>query len=74
VRVIAVSYKPEQGGFAASETGQAANHTDCLPADWTEGQVRIYSWQDWNTPIYHTYLKESYHHYRRILAELPETP
>jgi hypothetical protein len=74
VRLLAVSYKPAQNGLAASGTGQAANHTDCLPVGFNAGQVKAYSWQDWDTPIYHTFLKESYHYYRRILAELPETP
>jgi hypothetical protein len=72
--MIAVSYKPGQGSLVACETGKKANHTDRFPADWNEDRVGIYSWQDWDTPVYHTYLKQSYHHYRRTLAELPETP
>lgn len=74
VRVLAVSYKPDRDSLTASGTGRTADHTDSLPADLREDQVKRYSWRDWNTPIYHTYLKESYHQYRRILAELPETP
>jgi hypothetical protein len=74
VRLIAISYRPDPESLAASGTGRTANHADSLPADLREDAVRTYSWPDWNTPIYHTFLKESYHQYRRILAELPETP
>jgi hypothetical protein len=72
IRVIALSYKPDGDRLTAAPTGRATNHTDCLPFILHEDQVKLYSWQGWNTPIYHTYLKESYHQYRRILAELPE--
>jgi hypothetical protein len=72
IRVIALSYKPDGDRLTATPTGRATNHTDCLPFVMHEDQVKLYSWQGWNTPIYHTYLKESYHQYRRILAELPE--
>jgi hypothetical protein len=74
VRLVAVSYKPAQEELAATATGLGANHTDCLPADFRDNRIKAYSWQGWNTPVYHTFLKESYHQYRRSLAELPETP
>jgi hypothetical protein len=59
VRLIAVSYKPAPDGLTALSTGLTANHTDCFPSDWRDDQVKVYSWQDWNTPIYHTYLKRA---------------
>jgi len=74
IRLLVVSYRPEENSLAASGTGLTTNHTDSLPAALREDQLKNYAWHDWNTPIYHTFLKESYHQYRRILAELPERP
>lgn len=71
VRLVAVSYKPAGDSLSAAITGRGPNHTDCLPEDFRKVSVRKYSWQGWETPVYHTYLKESYHSYRRILADLP---
>ncbi len=72
IRVLAISYKPDDGGVAAQPTGRPQNHTDCLPAECTASAVRTYSWEGWETPLYHTFLKESYFRYREILQRIPE--
>ena len=74
VRMVAVSYKPSGYGLTAAPTRRGSGHTDCLPADFRNERIKAYSWEGWDTPVYHTYLKESYHSYRRILAELPGMP
>jgi hypothetical protein len=73
IRVVALSYKPGDG-LSAAPTGASAAHTDCFPSAWTEDRVKRYVWHDWNTPVYHTYVKESYHSYGRVLAGIPEFP
>lgn len=72
IRTLAVSYQPQEGEFAARRTGRASNHTDSLPAGLASDHVNTYSWDEWNTPIYHTYLKESYYRYQKILQTIPE--
>ncbi len=72
IGILAVSYRPEDGGVAAVPTGGQQNHTDCLPAGLAAGTVRTYSWKGWETPIYHTFLKESYYRYRQALQRIPE--
>ncbi len=72
VRLLALSYKPEEGKLVAHRTGGAANHTDCLPVELTAAQVKTYSWNGWEAPIFHTFLKESYYHYQKVLQAIPE--
>lgn len=74
IRMVALSYKPGGAGPAAAATGAASRRTDCLPASWSEDAVKRYTWEEWNTPVFHTFLKESYHLFGRVLAELPEFP
>jgi len=74
IGLLAVSYKPEANSFAARKTGKPANHTDNLPAELTAAQIKTYTWDGWETPVYHTYLKESYYRYQHILQSIPETP
>jgi hypothetical protein len=69
VGVLALSYKPAPGGPAAVRTGREHNAADVLPVD---GPPVLYAWEEWTTPLYHFSLKESYHRYRKALAELPE--
>ncbi len=72
VAVLALSYRPEDGGVTAVPTGGRQNHTDALPAGLAAPAVRIYSWEGWQTPLYHTFLKESYYRYRQALQRIPE--
>lgn len=74
IGLLAVSYKPAGVGLTAAATGRRANHTDCFPAVFQDNRIRTYTWHGWNTPVYHTFLKESYYHYGRVLAELGDTP
>ncbi len=72
VRVLAFSYRPRKGSAAAEETGARTNITDSLPERLVPGDVRLYSWDPWVTPVYHTYLKKSYHLYKDALSRIPE--
>ena len=72
IRVLAVSYKPDDAGVTARRTGMLQNHADCLPAELTASTIRSYSWEGWETPLYHTFLKESYFRYQKILKRIPE--
>ncbi len=72
IRILAISYKPEEGKLVAHGTGGASNHTDCLPVKLAPPQVRKYSWNGWETPIYHSFLKESYYRYQKVLQAIPE--
>jgi hypothetical protein len=69
IGLLALSYKPAPGGLTAVRTGKEHNAADVLPI---EGRPASYTWEGWTTPIYHLGLKESYHHYRKALAEIPE--
>lgn len=71
IRILAVSFKPESGQLFARDTGLPSRITDSLPERLGRENVRTYSWEDWEAPVYHTYLKESYHVYRKVLAKLP---
>jgi tetratricopeptide (TPR) repeat protein len=72
IRTLAISYQPEEGEFVSHKTGRTSNHTDNLPAVLAPEHIKTYSWDEWNTPIYHTYLKESYYIYQKILQTIPE--
>jgi hypothetical protein len=72
IGILAVSYRPEIGGITAQPTEQPQNHTDSLPAGFAASAVRTYSWAGWETPLYHTFLKESYFRYRQVLQRIPE--
>lgn len=71
IGVLAVSYKPERGKLSARATGRGPNITDSLPAKLTSDDMRSYSWEEWENPVYHTYLKESYHTFGKTLAAIP---
>jgi hypothetical protein len=73
VRVLAFSYRPRKGSTVAEETGAATNLTDSLPERLVPGNVRLYSWDPWITPAYHTYLKKSYYRYQEALSRIPES-
>jgi len=72
ISVFAVSYKPEDVGPAAQQTGLQTNHTDSLPAKLSAFTIKTYSWAGWDTPLYHLYLKESYYRYKEALQRIPE--
>jgi hypothetical protein len=72
ISLFAISYKPEDIGVTAQQTGLQANHTDSLPAKLSAFSIKTYSWAGWNTPLYHLYLKESYHRYKEDLQRIPE--
>jgi tetratricopeptide (TPR) repeat protein len=74
VRMLVVSYKPEAGGIAAQRSGLEQNQTDCLPGELTASSVRTYTWDRWETPLYHTFLKESYYRYKDLLQRIPGGP
>jgi hypothetical protein len=70
IRMLAVSYKPVKDALYAHSTGRRSNITDSLPAKLSRDEIRAYAWEGWGTPIFHTYLKESYHIYKRTLSAL----
>ncbi len=72
IRILAASYKPERGLLHAADTGGKQNIADTLPQSMTRDAVRAYTWEEYDTPLYHTYLKESYRAYKKILSEIPE--
>jgi hypothetical protein len=74
IRLVAISYQPEEGKLVARKTGRTDNRADSLPSVLLPEHVKTYSWDEWQTPIYHTYLKESYYYYQKILRTIPEAP
>jgi len=74
VRALALSYRPRKDSPAAGKTGGRTNITDSLPQRLVEENVALYSWDPWDTPVYHMYLKKSYHAYKEALSAIPETP
>jgi hypothetical protein len=74
IRMMAISYRPAKNYLHAENTGLASNITDSLPQNLTANQILTYSWNEWNSPIYHTYLKESYYKYKEFLSQIPEGP
>ena len=68
IRIVAVSFKPGVGCPGALDTGAGVNVTDTLPARLSAENVTVYSWDGWDTPLYHTFLKQSYYRYREVLA------
>jgi hypothetical protein len=72
IRCVAVSFKPEEGFLYARDTGLGDNATDTLPASLVPENISKYSWDGWNVPLYHTYLKQSYHLFRKTLAGMPD--
>ena len=72
VNIIAATFKPEKGGVAALATGLADSATDTLPEQFVAGRVKKHTWDAWETPVYHTYRKESFSEYKKALSEIPE--
>lgn len=74
IRVLALSYSPRKDSPAARKTGGRTNITDSLPQRLIAENVTLYSWDSWDTPIYHMRLKKSYFMYKEALSAIPETP
>ena len=73
VRALAVSCKPRKGQLLAMRTGMKHNATDHFPKRFTDpDDVMLYSWENWDTPVYHSYLKESYFKFKQTLSDIPE--
>jgi len=72
IRIIVVSYKPEKHSLLAVNTALPHNITDCLPEKFELGDVKTYSWKEWQTPVYHFYLKESYYIYKNALLNISD--
>lgn len=72
IRALALSYCPRKDS-ASRNTGGRTNITDSLPQRLVEENVTLYSWDPWDTPAYHMYLKKSYHEYKEALSAIPET-
>ncbi len=70
VRVLAASYKPVPGFPYAVATGGKQNITDSLPRRMTREAIPLYTWEEYTTPLYHTYLKESYGIYKNFLSKI----
>jgi hypothetical protein len=70
IKIIAASYKPENGQISAKGTGLKNNITDCLPQELKVENIKTYSWEEWETPLYHIYIKDSYNKYKKILSEI----
>jgi hypothetical protein len=72
IRIIALSYKPVKNQLYAENTSLMSNITDSFPQSLSAGNIPTYSWNDWITPVYHTYLKGSYYKYKEYLSQIPE--
>lgn len=68
IKIIACSYKPEEGYLFAKSTGLKSNITDCFPVNLNTENVKMYSWDDWDIPLYHMYMKDSYYKYKEALS------
>jgi hypothetical protein len=54
------------------KTGGKESITDSLPERFERKEVSTYSWDGWETPLYHTFLKESYAVCRDAFSRIPE--
>jgi hypothetical protein len=73
IKIIAVSYKPEEGQLFAEPTGKKNNITDHLPENIVMSKsIKTYSWNEWDIPIYHTYIKKSFFTYKEAISHIPE--
>jgi hypothetical protein len=72
IRIFVVSYRPEANRPTAHGTGRERNHTDCLPQELGAAHLKTYSWERWDTPLFHTYVKKSYYHVQKIFRTISE--
>lgn len=71
INVLAISYQPEENQLFAKKTGQKVNISDSFPENLRLEDIKKYTWEEWHTPIYHTFLKASYYKYRETLSGIP---
>jgi hypothetical protein len=67
IRMYAVSYKPSGKGFTPAYTRDRTGITDSLPAPLDRGRIKTFSWEPWDMPLYHTYLKPGAEIYKKYL-------
>lgn len=72
IHILVFSYQPEKGQWYAKKTGRDINITDSFPITLKREEIRKYTWEEWQTPIYHTYMKKSYFLYQEALRKIPE--
>lgn len=72
IRPLAVSYRPRKDSPAPEKGGMRPQAADSLPGRLDPRNVRLYSWDTWDTPSYHTYLKKSGDACKEILSAMPE--
>jgi len=72
IHLLLFSYRPEGDRLVAKKTGLSVNITDSFPSTLKRQEIRKYTWEEWETPIYHTYLKDSYFLYQKALRNIPE--
>ncbi len=65
-----VSYKPSGRGFTAASTQDKTGIADTLPAPLELSQIRTFTWESWNMPLYHTYTKPSAEIYKKYLLSI----
>ena len=70
INLLVISYYPEEGQLFARKTGQKINISDSFPERLRLENIKKYTWEEWHTPIYHTYLKASYYKYRETLSSI----
>lgn len=74
VRLFALSYKPGIHAPAAAPTGGRSNVTDSLPETMSVDAVISYSWKEWETPAFHTFLKPGHETISKTLSSIREAP
>jgi hypothetical protein len=72
IGITALSFAPENRGFLARETGTVTDITDQFPRGGNLSDVKTYTWEGWEVPLFHLYRKESFHLFRQALAGIPE--
>jgi hypothetical protein len=73
IRLFVLSYKPGKTAPAAAPTGGRSHVTDSLPERMSADNVAMYTWQGWDTPSFHTFLKPGHRLVAEALASIPET-
>lgn len=70
IRMYALSYKPSGEGFTAAATPDGTGMTDCLPAPLEAGNIKTFTWDPWEVPLYHTYMKAGAEIYKKYLMSI----
>jgi hypothetical protein len=69
VRAMAVSYDPS-GPHSSRTKGRGREMADALPRSMDPRDLTTYSWDGWEVPLYHFYVKAGADAYRRILGRM----